>query len=63
MLEIGENKRSPDMENVNLQKEWEEKEYLLHLYYSPNFKLLMRIFSTLGYRHCFAQRELEYIGN
>lgn len=25
MQEIGENKRSPDMENVNLQKEWEEK--------------------------------------
>ena len=63
--EIRENKRSSNMENVNSQKEWEEKcnEYLSSFYYWPNFKLLVYIFSTLGCRHSFGQHYLEHINN
>ena len=65
MHEIGKNKGISIMENVNSQKEWEEKcnKYLSSFYYSPNFKLLVYIFSTLGCRHSFEQHYLEYINN
>ena len=63
MHEVGKNKGIPNMENVNSQKEWEEKwnEYLSSFYYYPNYKLLVDIFSTLGCRHSFERHYLEYI--